>query len=90
MKNGQIEIWSIIYRYLNSGKVIDTVGAGDTFNAAVVSGIVMQDHLKEIGLKPFSQILTLDLKKAIERGCKVAGTKVGMVGFSGISEMKFE
>ena len=50
----------------------------------------MQDHLKEIGLKPFSQILTLDIKKAIERGCKVAGTKVGMVGFSGISEIKFE
>ena len=50
----------------------------------------MQNHFEEIGSKPLAQILSLDLKKTIERGCKVAGTKVGMVGFSGISEMKFE
>lgn len=71
------------------GKVIDTIGAGDTFNAAVIAGIVIQDVHHEIGAKSWLS-LGLDLKQAVERGCKVAGTKVGMVGFSELSKIKLD
>ena len=71
------------------GKVIDTIGAGDTFNAAVIAGMVMQDVKHEIGAKSWLD-LGLDLKKAVEKGCKVAGTKVGIVGFSELSKICFD
>ena len=48
--------------------VVDTVGAGDTFNATVVASL-------SIGLS---------LEKALENGCRVAGKKVGQFGFSNL------
>ena len=63
------------------GKVIDTIGAGDTFNAAVIAGIVTQDVGNKIGAESWRN-LGIDLKQAVEKGCKVAGTKVGIIGFS--------
>ena len=70
------------------GKVVDTIGAGDTFNAAVLAGIVVQDKCNAIGSRAWTE-LGLDLKNAVEKGCMVAGTKVGMVGFSGLNTLKF-
>ena len=69
--------------------MIDTIGAGDTFNAAVIAGIVAQDTHHEIGSKSWLT-LGIDVKKAVEKGCKVAGTKVGMIGFSGLAETNFD
>ena len=71
------------------GKVIDTIGAGDTFNAAVIARLVAQDKDGAIGSTSLLH-LGLDLKRAVEKGCVVAGTKVGMVGFSGLSDAAFE
>lgn len=48
--------------------VIDTIGAGDTFNATVVACL--------------SQGKTLT--QSLDTGCKVAGAKVGQVGFNGL------
>ena len=50
--------------------VVDTVGAGDTFNATVVASLSSG----------------LSLKKALENGCRVAGKKVGQFGFSNLKE----
>ena len=75
--------------FIHLGKVIDTVGAGDTFNAAVLAGLVAQDNEDAIGSIPWVD-LGLDLQKAVEKGCMVAGTKVGMVGFSGLLNVKFD
>ena len=50
--------------------VVDTVGAGDTFNATVVASLSSG----------------LSLKKAMENGCRVAGKKVGQFGFSNLKE----
>ena len=50
--------------------VIDTIGAGDTFNASVVSCLSQKKSLKE----------------ALTVGCKVAGTKVGQVGFKNLKD----
>lgn len=52
-------------------KVVDTLGAGDTFVAATIS------HL----LNGFN------VKQSIEFGCKVAGIKVGMPGYRGIKQV---
>ena len=49
----------------------------------MIAGIASQEQFKGTNLR------FVDLKKAVEIGCKVAGAKVGMVGFSGLSEMKF-
>ncbi len=54
-----------------SNGVIDTIGAGDTFNATVVACL--------------SQGKTL--KAALEIGCKVAGAKVGQRGFKGLKDV---
>ena len=48
--------------------VVDTIGAGDTFNATVVA-CLSQDQ---------------DLKTALVTGCKVAGAKVGQIGYQGL------
>ena len=50
-------------------KVIDTLGAGDTFNAGVI----------------FSLRQGRTLKEALEFGCKIAGKKCGIHGFDGLS-----
>ena len=53
-----------------NGVVIDTIGAGDTFNAAVVSCLSQHKSLKE----------------ALTVGCQVAGTKIGQVGFKHLNQ----
>lgn len=50
-------------------KVVDTLGAGDTFNAGVI----------------FSLRQGRTLKEALEFGCKIAGKKCGIHGFDGLS-----
>ena len=50
------------------GKVVDTLGAGDTFNAGVIH------HLSR----------GRSVSEALQYACKLAGTKCGMVGFDGL------
>ncbi|XP_067009276.2 ketohexokinase [Anabrus simplex] len=49
-------------------KVVDTLGAGDTFCAAVISALNSKHSLKD----------------SIVFGCQVAGAKVGMYGYDGL------
>lgn len=51
--------------------VIDTLGAGDTFNAATILSLTQK----------------FDIDEAITFGCKVAGAKVGMDGFKGLKDV---
>ena len=51
--------------------VIDTIGAGDTFNASVIASLNLNQNLK----------------KALENGCRVAGTKVGQFGFKNLKNV---
>ncbi|XP_006822189.1 ketohexokinase-like [Saccoglossus kowalevskii] len=51
-------------------KVIDTLGAGDTFNAGFIYSLVNKQTISE----------------ALTMGCKVAGKKCGQHGFGGIAE----
>ncbi|KAL4223636.1 hypothetical protein ACF0H5_017104 [Mactra antiquata] len=53
-------------------KVIDTLGAGDTFNASTVLALNSGKSIKE----------------AITYGCKVAGAKCGVNGYDGIKGMQ--
>lgn len=53
-----------------SNGVIDTIGAGDTFNATVIASFVMGKSLKA----------------ALEAACRVAGRKVGQFGFANLKE----
>ena len=46
--------------------VVDTIGAGDTFVAAAVTSLSKG----------------LDLRTALDYGCRVAGAKVGIKGFN--------
>ena len=54
--------------------VKDTIGAGDTFNATVVACLSQKKSLK--------QSLTI--------GCRVAGTKVGQMGYGGLKDTFIE
>ncbi|KAL8606589.1 hypothetical protein ACOMHN_009474 [Nucella lapillus] len=53
--------------------VVDTLGAGDTFNAAAIFALNAGKNLKE----------------AVTFGCRVAGAKCGMMGNRGLREMRF-
>ena len=53
-------------------KVVDTLGAGDTFNAATV----------------YALSNGADVTSAIKFGCFVAGTKCGGVGLKGIKGLQ--
>ncbi|XP_064652079.1 ketohexokinase-like isoform X2 [Lineus longissimus] len=53
-------------------KVVDTLGAGDTFNASTILALSRGYSLQE----------------ALDFGCFVAGAKCGMMGFDGIKELK--
>jgi ketohexokinase len=50
-------------------RVIDTLGAGDTFNAGVISGYLDG----------------LDVKAVLARACRLAGNKCGQQGFEGLT-----
>ena len=50
------------------GGVLDTLGAGDTFNAAVIGGLAAG----------------LSLSRSVSLGCRLAGLKVGFRGFAGL------
>jgi ketohexokinase len=52
--------------------IIDTLGAGDTFNAAFIYG----------------QINLWDWKKGLEFACHIAGCKIGLKGFLGLGQFK--
>ena len=54
-----------------AGGVVDTLGAGDTFNGAVISVLAGGG----------------DLGAAVDVGCRVAGAKVGQRGFQGLGEI---
>jgi ketohexokinase len=49
--------------------VVDTLGAGDTFNAAVIRGYLEG----------------LDIRETLARACRLAGEKCGQYGFDGLS-----
>ena len=51
------------------GGVVDSLGAGDTFNAAVIGGLASG----------------LGLAESVDLGCQVAGEKVGFRGFAGLT-----
>jgi len=55
--------------YPPSGGVVDSLGAGDTFNAAVIGGLASG----------------LGLAESVDLGCQVAGEKVGFRGFAGLT-----
>jgi len=48
--------------------VVDTIGAGDTFNAAMIGSLAAGRSLRE----------------SLEAACRLAGRKVGQVGFGGL------
>ena len=50
------------------GGVVDTLGAGDTFNAAVIGALAAG----------------LSLSRSVSLACRLAGIKVGFRGFSGL------
>ena len=52
-------------------KVIDTCGAGDSFNAATIVALTQGKTIES----------------AIKFGCKVAGAKIGMYGYTGLKGM---
>lgn len=51
-------------------KVIDTVGAGDTFNAGIIASLIQSSHA---------------IKSAIQSACTLATNKVAQQGFDGLS-----
>ena len=52
------------------GKVIDTLGAGDTFNAAVIHGC----------------LAGLDTTEVLQQACELAGRKCAQAGFAGLAQ----
>eukprot|EP00088_Acartia_fossae_P023066 TRINITY_DN24131_c0_g1_i1.p1 TRINITY_DN24131_c0_g1~~TRINITY_DN24131_c0_g1_i1.p1 ORF type:complete len:322 (-),score=57.92 TRINITY_DN24131_c0_g1_i1:73-1011(-) len=54
------------------GGVVDTIGAGDTFNAAMIA----------------CSALNIPLQKSVTVACKVAGKKVGCHGFSNLGDIQ--
>jgi ketohexokinase len=59
------------YRHpaVRPARVIDTLGAGDTFNAGIISGYLD----------------ALDIEAILARACRLAGSKCGQPGFDGLT-----
>lgn len=76
-------------------KVTDTLGAGDTFNAAVLYYLnksKAEFMTKYSGLKSceHARMKFIDeqvLQKAITFACRVAGAKVGLRGYDGLDQL---
>lgn len=58
-------------------EVVDTIGAGDTFNAGFLSGLSNANCLSKEGVKTIN---SANLEKAIELGNRVAGITVSRAG----------
>ena len=56
------------------GGLIDTLGAGDTFIAAVIHKLASGRGIQD----------------AISFGCRVAGAKCGMNGYKGLADIKWD
>jgi ketohexokinase len=56
----------------NPAAVVDTLGAGDTFNAAVISGYLDG----------------LETNAILARACRLAGEKCGQYGFDGLGQTR--
>jgi ketohexokinase len=52
-------------------KIIDTLGAGDTFNAAFIC----------------CQVKQMDVAQSLQTACRVAGYKIGSKGFKNIRSL---
>ena len=60
--------------------VVDTLGAGDCFNAAFIHNVMTMDAAAAAD----SQVRAVAIKAALHAACRTAGKKCGQVGFSGI------
>jgi fructokinase len=62
-------------------RVVDTVGAGDSFMAGLVSGMVVAGLLGDPGARGRLRRATLeDVQPAIDRGLATSGVTVGRAG----------
>ncbi|KAL4623862.1 ketohexokinase isoform X1 [Arapaima gigas] len=65
--------------------LVDTLGAGDTFNASVIFSLCNGEHTAVFHFCNVSFVTTGEsLREALTFGCQVAGRKCGIHGYDGI------